>query len=268
MPAFLTVFLVLPVGPIPLTKSQPLPLDQLAATSGLIVFGEVTGVKRLDAEKDEITIRVARLLKGDYAHKSFTVVLVCRVAPERAWNGRDPVVQAGDRGVFFLKQIRDGQGELARRGSLSLFPKAGLVPAADAKVLPPAVRFTGRASKHGRPYLIFEVSNPTDVPINYLGYRSDSFEGGLPEGTIAPQYDVEVRTGKEWKDHGPNWACGFGLGLLDIQPKSKVKFDVPLPGGAWDTVRVSFMWWCLSSGNKVRATSYSEEISRKDAEGK
>jgi hypothetical protein len=268
MAALMTVLGLLPVGPLLVMPDQPLPLDQLAAASGVVALGEVTGVKRLDGEKDEVAVRVAALLKGEYAPKSFTVVLVCRPAPERAPSGRDPVVQAGDRGVFFLKQIRDGRGELTRRGSLSVFPKGGAVSVGDANVLPPAVRFKARASRHGRPHLTFEVSNPTDVPVKYFGYTPESFASGLPQGTIAPQYEVELRTGKEWKDRSPVWFCGVGLGFLDIPPKAKVTFDVPLPGGAWDAVRVSFTWWFLSPGSKVRGTACSEEVSRKDAEGK
>ena len=80
-----------------------------------------------------------------------------------------------------------------------------------AKSEQPAVRFLG-ADKNGG--LTFQLFNPHAEPLPYFGYRSDSFEGGLKEGTIAPLYRVEVLQGKEWKVYKIGW-CGTGLDRAD-----------------------------------------------------
>jgi hypothetical protein len=264
--ALLTGCILGSAGPVRATEIQPLPLDQLAGKSGVIVLGDVTGVKRLDGEKDEVTVRVATVLKGDSVPKSFTVVLVCRSVPGGIPNDYDPEVKAGDRGVFFLKQISGGQGELAFRGSLSVFPKGAVFSVAADRLKPPVVQFTGTTVKYGHTFLAFEVTNPNEAPVPYSGYTPDSFTGGLKEGTIAPLYRVELRNGPTWADHAVGH-CGTGRGPVEIPPRSKVTFDVLAPGGAWDAVKVGLVWWDPSAGAREGATAWSGAISRKDAEG-
>ena len=88
----------------------------------------------------------------------------------------------------------------------------------------------------------------------------------MPEGTIAPLYKIEYRTGKEWKEEGIGW-CAFGIGPVSVAAKQKARFDAPLQKeGEWDEVRVGLVWY---PGGKGKAeTVWSKPVSRTDAAGK
>jgi hypothetical protein len=135
-----------------------------------------------------------------------------------------------------------------------------LTPAAEPAARPekPVLRFTG--SKDGR--LAFQLSNPSAESLPYVGYLSDSFEGGLAKGTIAPLYRIEVLRGKEWKAHNMGW-CGTGLGKVSIPAKGKATFAVYRPDGDWDRVRVGVT--CFKSAErKEPQVVWSDALSKED----
>ena len=103
------------------SQINPLDLSALAGKSEVIVVGSVEGVKRLDDSRDEITIRVADLLKGKAADKSITFPITCR----GGLKDFDPELRVGDKGLFFLKEVKDGRSALTFFGSVALFPKGG-----------------------------------------------------------------------------------------------------------------------------------------------
>jgi len=103
------------------SQINPLDLSALAGKSEVIVIGSVEGVKRLDDSRDEITIRVADVLKGKAGGKSITFPITCR----GGLKDFDPELRIGDKGLFFLKEVNDGRSALAFFGSVALFPKGG-----------------------------------------------------------------------------------------------------------------------------------------------
>jgi hypothetical protein len=124
---------------------------------------------------------------------------------------------------------------------------------------PPAISFRG-AAKNG--VLVFEMSNPNAEPLPYLGYTPDSLEGGLPKGTIAPLYRVDVLRGKQWKPYRMGW-CGTDLGDVSIPGKGKATFAVGLPDGDWQRFRVGVTWY-TTAGRKESGVAWSDAVSRDD----
>src|SRR5262245_4902645 len=103
------------------SQINPLDLSALAGKSEVIVIGSVEGVKQLDDARDEITIRVADVLKGKAGDKTIAFPITCR----GGLKDFDPELRVGDKGLFFLKEVKDGQSRLAFFGSVALFPKGG-----------------------------------------------------------------------------------------------------------------------------------------------
>lgn len=135
-----------------------------------------------------------------------------------------------------------------------------LIPNAPAPELKgPAITFL-KIAEVGM--LTFELSNPNAGAVPYVGYLSESFEGGLKEGTIAPLFRVEVRRGKEWKAYPIGW-CGTGLGKVSVPGKGKVTFKVALPDGDWDIFRVGVTWY-KTAERKESAVTWSDALTKED----
>jgi hypothetical protein len=128
-----------------------------------------------------------------------------------------------------------------------------------AKLERPELKFLSVA-KDGM--LTFQLSNPNAEALPYFGYRPDSFEGGLKEGTIAPLYRIEVLRGKEWKAHGPGW-CGTGVGEVSVPGKGKATFAVGPPGGEWDKFRVGVVWF-KTAGRKDPTVAWGDALGKDD----
>jgi hypothetical protein len=154
------------------------------------------------------------------------------------------------------------------RGRPMLAPSIALLllaaPAPEPpKLEPPVVKFRAATSRGGHARLIFEVTNPNRQPLPYVGYTADSFSPSLKAETIAPLYQVELRQGKAWKAKPMGW-CGTGIGQVSLPARGKVTFEVLLPEGDWEAVRVGLTWF-PSSDRKGAATAWSAGVSRKDA---
>jgi hypothetical protein len=108
------------------SQINPLDLSALAGKAEVIVVGHVEGVKRLDDSRDEITVRIADILKGKAAGKTVTFPITCR----GGLKDFDPALRAGDKGVFFLQAVADGKSRLAFFGSVAIFAKGGNFKAA------------------------------------------------------------------------------------------------------------------------------------------
>ena len=133
---------------------------------------------------------------------------------------------------------------LALAGLIVLLLLSVHVPAAEPAegkkaAKPPEIKVTAQKDQYGA--TLFEVTNPNDVAIPYIGYTSDSFDGGLPQATIAPLYQVELKTTGGWKKHEMGW-CGTGRGKVTLAPKSTVRFGVHFPLGDWTAFRVGMAW--------------------------
>src|SRR3954467_14643440 len=103
------------------SQINPLDLSALAGKADVIVLGHVEGVKRLDDSRDEITVRIADVLKGKAATKTVTFPITCR----GGLKDFDPELKVGDKGVFFLQPIEDGKSRLAFFGSVAVFARGG-----------------------------------------------------------------------------------------------------------------------------------------------
>jgi len=138
--------------------------------------------------------------------------------------------------------------------------------ASATKLRPPAVKFTGATSTHGHTLMTFEVANPNDVPLPYVGYTSESFEGGLPAGTISPLYRIELQKDGAWKAHSVGF-CGTGVGPVTLPARSKVTFGVLRPGGEWDAAKVGLVWSDAATDGKEGAVTWSSPITPQDLAG-
>jgi hypothetical protein len=103
------------------SQINPFNLSALGGKAEVIVVGHVEGVKRLDDMRDEITVRIADVLKGKAAGKTVTFPITCR----GGLKDFDPELKVGDKGVFFLQPVEDGKSRLAFFGSVALFAKGG-----------------------------------------------------------------------------------------------------------------------------------------------
>ena len=103
------------------SQINPLDLSALAGKAEVIVLGHVEGVKRLDDSRDEITVRIADVLKGKSTNKTVTFPITCR----GGLKDFDPEMKVGDKGVFFLQPIEDGKARLAFFGSVAIFARGG-----------------------------------------------------------------------------------------------------------------------------------------------
>ena len=108
------------------SQINPLDLSALGGKAEVIVVGHVEAVKRLDDSRDEITVRIADVLKGKVAGKTVTFPITCR----GGLKDFDPELKAGDKGVFFLQAVTDGKSRLAFFGSVATFAKGGNFKAA------------------------------------------------------------------------------------------------------------------------------------------
>jgi hypothetical protein len=139
---------------------------------------------------------------------------------------------------------------------------AAPVPEHLDKPKPPEVRHTGTIERGMYVVLQFEVTNTNTADLHYTGYLSNSFEGGLKSGVIAPMYQVELRQGKDWKAHQVGW-CGTGKGPVTIPAKGKGTFEATAPAGEWDEARVGVTWF--TGADRKTADVAWGTVTRKDA---
>jgi len=108
------------------SQINPLDLSALAGKAEVVVLGHVESVKRLDDSRDEITVRIADVLKGKTTSKTVTFPITCR----GGLKDFDPELKVGEKGVFFLQAVQEGKSRLAFFGSVAIFPKGGNFKAA------------------------------------------------------------------------------------------------------------------------------------------
>jgi hypothetical protein len=130
-----------------------------------------------------------------------------------------------------------------------------------SELKPPVVKCTGVSPGEGFISATFDVTNPNDMPLPYVGYTSDSFEGGLKEGTISPIYRIEVKQRDQWNKHGVGF-CGTGIGPVTLPSKKSVTFAVALPAAEWDAAKVGLTWWPPGADSENAVVAWSQDISR------
>jgi hypothetical protein len=133
------------------------------------------------------------------------------------------------------------------------------VPAQADDLAPPTVKLTGAKTKDGQTVWTFEVANTNRVAVPYVGYTSESFEGGLPEGTISPIFRVQLQQAGEWKPHSIGF-CGTGIGPVTLPPKSKVTFEILPPPGDWTAAQVGLAWYDTADPEEKPSVAWSAPI--------
>jgi hypothetical protein len=108
-----------------------------------------------------------------------------------------------------------------------------------------------------------EVTNPDRRrAVAFYGYTPESFDGGLPKGTIMPLYRIETRGNGAWKPFVLG-GCGVGKGWVEVAAGEKATFRASLPGGDWDAVRVGLTWRDPTPPDGSGVTTWSPAIDRK-----
>jgi hypothetical protein len=106
----------------------------------------------------------------------------------------------------------------------------------------PAIRFIGAKEADTFPFrvrLVFELTNPTNKPLGFIGFRANSFNPPIPKGRAMPFWVADLRqAGKITDSRDGSGGCGYGLGRVEIQARSSATFGVALPEGGWDDMVV------------------------------
>ncbi|MBW8001137.1 MAG: hypothetical protein FVQ80_03840 [Planctomycetes bacterium] len=99
-------------------------LAKLPDRAEVIALAKVTKIekKELDSRRptpyDEVTIKIASVLKGKVSRDHISLVL-----QSRGVKGFDPALNVGDTGVFFLRELNGSKAKLAYWGSIAVFQK-------------------------------------------------------------------------------------------------------------------------------------------------
>ena len=86
--------------------------------------------------------------------------------------------------------------------------------------------------------------NPMNVPIEYKGYRMDSWQTRPPVGEISPFYSLQIQTAedKTWHNGSIGW-CGTGAGKMTVPPKHVGRFAVHIdPRGTSAKISLKCSW--------------------------
>lgn len=116
---FLLMILVLFGATAQASQIQPLPLTDLSQRTEAVALASVVKVESKTESSDEVTIKVALVLKGSIKQNELRLTLI-----PRGVKGFDPILKVGDTGVFFLKEIKGKDAKLAYWGSVAVFPIA------------------------------------------------------------------------------------------------------------------------------------------------
>lgn len=112
----------------------------------------------------------------------------------------------------------------------------------------PTIIHTGRPyqkTDSGDRYLAsFVLVNPLNVPIEYYGYRMDSFSERPPAGEIHPFYALQIMKhgDDQWQDGNMGY-CGTGADTMVVNPRQAGRFQAHMPLGEGDCrISVSCSW--------------------------
>ena len=114
-----------------------LDLSQLPESAEVIVLAKVVKVEqkqfdsRIPPPFDEVTIKIASVLKGETGLSYVTLIL-----QPRGVKDFDPALNVGDMGVFFFRELNESEGKLAFFGSIALFQKPNFELVCDVSNLP------------------------------------------------------------------------------------------------------------------------------------
>ncbi|HUW17718.1 MAG TPA: peptidylprolyl isomerase [Sedimentisphaerales bacterium] len=172
-----------------------LELAELPSRAEVVALAKVVKVqeKALDSRKpvpyDEVTIKVASVIKGKLERNEVTVLL-----QPRGEKGFDPALKVGDTGVFFLREVSQSQAKLAYWGSVAVFQKPNFVVADQARkpkeAIMEAKRVKLETSKGDIIIELDEKSAPVTVK-NFLQYVEEGFYNGTIFHRVIPNFMIQ-----------------------------------------------------------------------------
>lgn len=126
--------------------------------------------------------------------------------------------------------------------ALALQPTRADAPTAAPK--PPRLTLVAGSGKQVTQgyQLRVRVENPNTVALPYLGYAPESFNPPLPADLMSPIYRIELLEDGKWSKPTLGF-CGTGKGSVALEPRSARSFDLSVPKGDWDAVRVGITWY-------------------------
>jgi cyclophilin family peptidyl-prolyl cis-trans isomerase len=138
----------------------------------VVTLAEVTDVNNQSADSDEVTLKVASVIKGKLGRNEVKVVL-----QPRGLKGFDPALKVGDMGVFFLREVVESQAKLAYWGAAAVFARPNFVVTEQPPVPKEAKRVKLQTSKGDIIIELDEEAAPVTVG-NFLQYVEDGFYDG------------------------------------------------------------------------------------------
>jgi hypothetical protein len=115
--------------------------------------------------------------------------------------------------------------------------------------------------------LTVEVANPNDTSLVLTGYTANSFDPPLKAGNISPLCHVELKRDGKWHIDPQMVDCGFGMGDVDLAPRSSATFGLMIPADDWQTVKVGIGHYAGWSNEETSTTTtWSIEITREAIE--
>ena len=148
-------------------------LAQLAESAEVVVLAQVVEVTRSSEEADEVTIKIGAVLKGKLKTGELKVALTTRGV-----KGFDPVLEAGDTGVFLLKEVTKKKAKLAYSGSVAVFSKPNfMVSKRSYEPMADSVKVKIETSKGDIVLELDKKAAPVTVA-NFLTYAKEGYYDG------------------------------------------------------------------------------------------
>ncbi len=155
------------------SKIRQIELAQLAESAEVVVLAQVVEVTRSSEEADEVTIKIGAVLKGKLKTGELKVALTTRGV-----KGFDPVLEAGDTGVFLFKEVTKKEAKLAYTGSVAVFSKPNfLVSKRSYEPMADSVKVKIETSKGDIVLELNKKAAPVTVA-NFLTYVKEGFFDG------------------------------------------------------------------------------------------
>jgi len=131
----------------------------------------------------------------------------------------------------------------------------------ERKLEPPTVKFLRASSEMGHGWVTFEATNPNPSPLPFFGCSVKP--KGKSEGTrYIAHYEVTALRAGKWEPFTPK-RCKIRVDPVTIPARGKVTFDVSVPAGTWDEIKVGLRWF-PSADREAPMTAWSAKVTRRE----
>lgn len=124
----IVIILVCFSGILQATQIPPSSLEKLQEESDLVIVAKVLSITavnlsgRKDQPFDEVTLRIASLIKGKVESQNIKIV-----TEPRGMRDFDPELRIGQAGVFFLSEVEGFGFRLTQAGSVAIFERNSFI---------------------------------------------------------------------------------------------------------------------------------------------